>query len=304
MHIKQKFTLGIYTRSPMHIGAGSSVDLVDLPIIRERITNYPVIPSTSLKGVLRQHARDVFGFADKNDDAKVRLLYGESLDKEYKDENDKAQSYAGAVYVGEGRLLAFPVRSVKGCFAWVTCPLALQRYQRDTGAKFALPEKNIAPDHCIAGEAVEENNVVVLEEYPYDCDEVGGAVFDGIADELAKLSSDPVWKSSLMDRLVITSDENFQHIVTSTTEIVARIKMDIKTRTNENLFNQENLPSEAMFYAVCSCVPARRDGLDLQPDALFAELFDQNPQYLQIGGDETSGHGLCEVLLRKIGGEA
>ena len=31
----------------------------------------------------------------------------------------------------DARLLAFPVRSLKGVFAWVTCPAVLERFHRD-----------------------------------------------------------------------------------------------------------------------------------------------------------------------------
>ena len=44
--------LTIFTRTPLHVGAGASVGAVDLPIVRERHTRFPVIPGTSLKGVL------------------------------------------------------------------------------------------------------------------------------------------------------------------------------------------------------------------------------------------------------------
>ena len=44
--------LTLFTRTPLHIGAGSSVGAIDQPIVRERHTRFPVIPGTSLKGVL------------------------------------------------------------------------------------------------------------------------------------------------------------------------------------------------------------------------------------------------------------
>jgi len=36
--------------SPLHVGAGSSVGLVDLPVQRESQTNFPKIDASSLKG--------------------------------------------------------------------------------------------------------------------------------------------------------------------------------------------------------------------------------------------------------------
>ena len=47
--------MSIFTRTPMHVGAGSSVGAVDQPIIRERHTGFPVIPGSAVKGVLRDY---------------------------------------------------------------------------------------------------------------------------------------------------------------------------------------------------------------------------------------------------------
>ena len=40
-------------------------------------------------------------------------------------------SWNGALQFSEAKLLAFPIRSAKGSFAWITCPLMLQRAARD-----------------------------------------------------------------------------------------------------------------------------------------------------------------------------
>jgi len=280
----EKFLLTFYTRSPLHVGCGTSVDIVDLPVMRERITNFPVIPASSLKGVLRQQARDVF---NGENPAAVQMLFGE-------ESNDKdVERHAGAVITGEGKLLAFPVRSLKGCFAWITCPTVLRRFQRDWDVDFTIP--TVEPDRCIAGEEVSSNGAVVLEEYPLEAAQNG--TIAEIAAALAAVCDDPVWRTELVKRLVLVSDENFQHFVTAATEIVARIQMDPKTRTNKQLFNQENVPCEALFYSVCTILSNRRPGDAADPDEEFKKLFPGQKALLQIGGDETVGLGLCEVKL-------
>ena len=289
----QKFLLTIYTRSPLHVGCGTSVDIVDMPVMRERITNFPVIPSSSLKGVLRQQARDVLGAETSTP---VQVLFGE-------ESNDKdVERHAGAVVTGEGKLLAFPVRSLKGCFAWLTCPTALRRFQRDWGVKIVAPE--VETDECVAGPGVNSNGTVVLEEYPLAAKD--GNV-ENIAANLCALCDDPVWQTELAKRLVIVSDENFQHFVTATTEIVARIQMDPKKRINKQLFNQENIPCETLFYSVCTILDNRRPDDALDPGKEFQKLFPGDKALLQIGGDETIGLGLCEVKLlgheQKQGGD-
>ena len=44
--------LYLFTRTPLHVGAGSSVGAIDQPVVRERHTGFPIIPGSSIKGVL------------------------------------------------------------------------------------------------------------------------------------------------------------------------------------------------------------------------------------------------------------
>jgi CRISPR-associated protein Cmr4 len=269
------------------------VDVVDLPIMRERITGFPVIPSTSLKGVLREEARQKLG------EETTRLLFGEDRQP---NEKEGIASHAGCVQIMEAKLLAFPVRSLAGCFAWLTCPAALRRFQRDTGLSLTIP--TLQPEHVIAGSdlLVAGRNEVVLEEYALSIQP--GAALNAAA-ETAKglhgLTADLLWQEELGKRLAIVHDENFQHFVTSCTEVVARIAIDPGTRTNAGgaLFNQENIPCEALFYSVLHVLPARKPGAngDLRQHLinLLAEA-----KVIQIGGDETTGHGLCETKLQPL----
>ena len=48
----EKQIFAIFTRTPLHVGAGNSVGAIDSPVMRERHTRIPIIPGSSLKGVL------------------------------------------------------------------------------------------------------------------------------------------------------------------------------------------------------------------------------------------------------------
>lgn len=109
----QQKTLYIFTRTPLHVGAGSSVGAVDQPIQRERHTGFPTIPRSSIKGVLRDAVR-----RDEELKAKEDVIFGKP------DE-------AGRLAVGEAKVLVFPVRSARGSFAFATCQLALERFRRE-----------------------------------------------------------------------------------------------------------------------------------------------------------------------------
>ncbi|MCX6865140.1 MAG: RAMP superfamily CRISPR-associated protein [Verrucomicrobia bacterium] len=52
----QSKILYIFTRTPLHVGAGASVGAIDQPVQRERHTGFPIIPGSSIKGVLRDAA--------------------------------------------------------------------------------------------------------------------------------------------------------------------------------------------------------------------------------------------------------
>ncbi len=306
----KRHLLTLYTRTPLHVGSGTSVDVVDLPIMRERITGFPVIPSTSLKGVLLQRGREVWNVphATGNDlPEQAKILFG-GIDETKNANGEKEQkSNAGCVQIMEAKILAFPVRSLAGCFAWLTCPAVLERYQRDTGKKFDVPQPGkdqaVVTGDCaltIPGQAQ-----VILEEYALATLPSEAIKAKGVADALKTACADPLWIESLGKRLAVLNDENFQHFVTTCTEVVARIAINPATRTNTGgaLFNQENVPCEAVFYSVLSVFPPRRNGVaaDFNANTKLAELLPaQNPPILQIGGDETTGHGLCETKREEL----
>jgi CRISPR-associated protein Cmr4 len=270
--------------------------------MRERITGFAVIPSTSLKGVLLQAAREKWGDAHgKNlpDDAKI--LFG-SVEEEEKDGERTQRSNAGCVQIMEGKLLAFPVRSLAGCFAWLTCPTVLERFARDTGKQFDIPRPE--KDKIYAGRDlhVRNQNRAVFEEFALPLMDNAQAKAESVAEAIKATCRDPLWTETVTTRLAVVNDENFQHFVTTCTEVVTRIKVSPVTRTVEGtaLFNQENVPCETLFYSVLTVLAPRRNGVPdgFDPDAKLAELLPNNNEVesmLQIGGDETTGHGICKV---------
>ncbi len=285
----KRHLLTLYTRTPLHVGSGTSVDVVDLPIMRERITGFPVIPSTSLKGVLREASRQKLG------EDKTRLLFGEDRRP---NEKESVASHAGCVQIIEAKLLAFPVRSLAGCFAWLTCPVVLRRFQRDTEIPVNIPA-TLEAEHVIAGSdlLVPGRNEVVIEEYALTLQP--GVALTAAAETargMQNLTMDSLWQDSITKRLAIIHDENFQHFVTTCTEVVARIAINPGTRTNTGgaLFNQENVPCEALFYSVLHVLPSRKPGSNGDPNQYLADLL-SGAHVIQIGGDETTGHGLCET---------
>lgn len=304
----------LFTRTPVHVGAGNSVGAIDSPVMRERHTSIPIVPGSSLKGVLAD-----FWTEDLENGGSKKLFRGEETDAAWlfgqqSDDNPGA----GALLIGEARVLAFPVRSAKGSFAWITCPLALSRFARDAGVDLQIPAE-IGEDECLASETLTLEGKVILEEY---CFKNKGQ--SEVWQNLANLTEDAVWKN-LKERFAVVNDEIFSYFVEHACEVVTRIRIDDETGVVAAgaLFNQEQVPSETMFYA---CIGAQRQkkktengerkteegevGEENSPEprdagaalAALKEKLDDSGNVIQVGGDETTGLGYCTVSLLK-GGE-
>ena len=293
--------LTIFTRTPLHVGAGASVGAVDQPIIRERHTRFPVIPGSSLKGVLADL------WLEKGEDGKPRrskegkALFG--YDEKQTKENP---GFAGSLLVGESKLLAFPVRSARGCFAWITCPTALRRFARDTGRNLPVPAFSVGQENRVypAKGLLLGGNSVVLEEYPLS---LLGPLDQGIVKAFSDLAAEnEVW-AELASKLAVVSDELFQYFVENDCEIAQHNCIDDETGVVKGgaLFSQENVPSEAMFYCVLNTKDyiakdsknnlSAEEAMKLLGEKLKAEKF-----LLQIGADITTGLGWCSVNLQDL----
>jgi CRISPR-associated protein Cmr4 len=290
--------LTLFTRTPLHIGAGSSVGAVDLPVVRERHTRFPVIPGTSLKGVLADlweplQEQNGTGLKLKRDDQAVWLFGAE----------DAKAASAGALLIGDARLLAFPVRSARNAFAWITSPLAVARFARDVGQPGLLPP-TVADGECIAvGDVVVEGTgKVVLEEYAYSAKADGGLLSQLATSFAALLPGDAVW-AEVSKHLVIVSDGVLSFFAENACEIATHVRIDDATGTAAPgaLFNQENVPSECLFYSVLSAQAGKgaargrtaKEALDTLAGRLQAGL-------IQLGADETTGLGWCNLSLKEV----
>jgi CRISPR-associated protein Cmr4 len=312
--MKQKL-LYLFTRTPLHVGAGSSVGAIDQPIIRERHTGFPVIPASSLKGTFADAWNECLldEQNDKGETKKVRVkkdgaasdaawLFGSDSDK---------HAAAGALQFSEAKLLAFPIRSAKGSFAWITCPLMLARAVRDGALDNGLvpsfqkpangqPDKSDELAFFATTGPLAFGDKVVLEEYTFSRTGNDEAATVGVA--LAKfLPDDPVWKE-VVSRLVILSDGMMSYFAQNSCEVAQHVRISDETGTAEGgaLFNQENVPSESLFYSVIHGFKERtlKDKRRPAEDALkaFADKLMKQPTF-QFGGDASTGLGYCTVKL-------
>jgi CRISPR-associated protein Cmr4 len=298
--------LYLFTRTPLHVGAGSSVGAIDQPIIRERHTGFPIIPASSLKGTFADAWNDgLFEETNtKGETKRVRVkqdgtageaawLFGSDSDK---------HAAAGALQFSEAKLLAFPVRSAKGSFAWITCPLVLARAARDgVLAESLLPAAKPADEQAIftAQGPLDLGDKIVLEEYTFT--RIGNNEASAVGDALKNLfTADPVLKE-VASRLVIVSDGMMSFFAQNACEVAQHVRIDDETGTAAGgaLFNQENVPSETMFYSILHATGGYTDKSKKPEDALkvFGDKLNANGNTFQFGGDASTGLGWCSLRL-------
>lgn len=285
--------LFIHAQTPLHPGSGTALGTVDLPVQRERHTQWPLIPGSTLKGILRDACRRAGG---NNSD----------LFAAFGPETVEADKHAGALSMTDARILAFPVRSLRGVFGWVTCPAVLERLVRDVnlvgvdGAALQLPNAP-AKDKALCkaqSPLLTDGNKLVLEEFEFERSDDTAALAQWIAGH-GFCEDDEFTPERLKSHLVVLRDDDFTHFVRHATEIIARVGLDYERKTVRSgaLFYEEFLPTESLFYSVVLAAPSRREGHGKSARDILAYLHGKLPRVLQIGGDETIGKGLCAVRL-------
>lgn len=275
----QSLALFIYTESSWYAGTGSTVSVVDLPIQRERTTNYPIVQGSGIKGALRSQATV--------DDKVKNTVFGPDSEAL---KSDKNGAHAGAISVGDARIVLFPVCSLMGVFAYVTCPHVLARLGRDVQGLPAL-SVSLSDDQALVPTAnnVSASGSVVLEEFSFTATPHGDA--SQIAAWLARYALPQgdeyaYWRKKVMQSLVILPDNAFKDFVTTSTEVVTRVRIDStkKTVIDGALWTQESLPPDTLLMSKVF-ISARKDTLSTQD---VVGCFNNR---LQIGGNETTGDG-------------
>lgn len=273
--------VSLFTRTPLHIGSGHSVGIVDLPILRERATDFPIIPGSALKGVL----------------ADLYVSRGDGQAPELSDEGKRLfgeQNRRGAVLIGESRLLAFPVRSAKQAFAWLTSPLTLARHE--------IPfDMTMGENEVLAADALRVKEQAIFEEYclEWKKDSVPekDSVLEKTVEALRGRCEVPLWKDSLASRLAVVSDTLFQYFAKNACEIAQHNQIDDVSGIVKqgHLFAQENVPSETLFvgqWMADSEEPLRQ----------LRDRVEQEDNLLQVGADATTGLGWCAFSFGDIHG--
>lgn len=323
---KEKRVLFLIAETPVHAGSGSGVGIIDLPIQRERCTDFPKIESSGLKGCIREafeslnptiqinnntiRPKDKIKYRVDGKDDYISLVFGP----------EGEEAHAGAMTITDARILLFPVKSLKGVFAWITCPMVLERFKKEiefvgiqgfSFSNFKNLENTLPKQTNIA-----ISSKVVLEEFTFEVreDEITSKIAEWLANAVFPNDNTyDFWRDKLKKDLVILSDDDFKQFVKTSTEVITRTRIDNTTGTvvSGGLWTEEYLPQDTILYSLLMFTSPRVEK-DEQKGIFKAnspeeeakrvsEFFEKGlPPVIQIGGNQTIGKGFMRVNILKF----
>jgi CRISPR-associated protein Cmr4 len=242
---------------------------------RESFTKLPYFPASGIKGAMR----DYFEREAKKHNIgheQIRDVFGPPPGPD-------AAEHAGAMALVDAKVLLFPVRSLYGVFAYLTCPLVLQRLLRDLeianiddgllkDLRSIVPSLKIANNEALViANAEGHSSLIAMQEQ----DGSWAAVFEEYrfvakpeekATRIAQLIRDhcfPIkgvyaeWRKSLPLRFAIVPDDVFVDFTILGADVITRNRIDDNTGTVDpekgNLWTEEHLPSETVLYSLVLC---------------------------------------------------
>lgn len=285
--------LGLSAETSIHAGTGRSTGVVDLPIMRESHTNWPCVYGSAVKGALRGLAQDRVLAQEMSSDDLVDV---------FGPDTQHASEHAGALSVGDARLLLLPVRSLSSHFKWVTCPALLRRAAADARRlglndaveyQGALPKDNEA---IVPPSSQSPQSQLFLEEF---CFEQKPTDLSRLVGWLARFGTED-FAAALQAQLAIVSDDMFAHLATFATPVTPHIAIDNERKAVKAgaLWYEETLPPETVLYLALAAQPSRKPGRGASAVQVLGKalgLFTPERPYLQLGGNETVGMGWCRV---------
>jgi CRISPR-associated protein Cmr4 len=278
---QQQAAVFLYAVSPVHMGAGQAIGVIDNPIQRERHTGHPCFAGAGIKGAIR-HSFTALG----GDKTHIDRLFGP-------DSNNTSNLHAGAVSFGDAQRLLAHVGQARN---WPALPVLEAGYCLVSNPKL------------LAGT---ENDRLHLEAFEYtvlrDVANKTCAPLQTIAKDMAAIAIPKgegyeFFRGKLENDLVVLHDQDFNYFSQHAMLVEAHVRIDPCTGTAKDggLFYTENMPPESLLIAPLLASQSRSGKPDEQLDAVavMAQIKAViHSKLLQMGGDATTGRGLVAATV-------
>jgi CRISPR-associated protein Cmr4 len=264
-------------------------------IAREVHTEFPYLPSSSLRGRIRAAIEQGKPKADEKLEVHEKLIAeaGQLFGQKIKDGNQPTE---GEVWFADATLLAFPIASLTHHLVWITCPLWLTRWNRwlkdspltaeirsiqnQLEAKFAV-STFMTGDFYVQTAFLKSGDVNVLpnsESKP-----------SSILAHFPKIESLP---GEISQKLIIVSNSNCIALVETglQREVRVALKDNSKMVDGGSFRSEEAIPPEAIMFAPWGIKKESNETVSVR-EALQKTMATR----CQFGGLEGLGRGWVEL---------
>jgi CRISPR-associated protein Cmr4 len=295
------FPYFIHAITPLHVGGGEALLGVEQAIARNPVTGLPLIPGSGVKGVLRARSEALRSNADPPQPS-TEAVFGKAP--------GVGSGHAGSITFHDATLLALPIRSAAGTFAWATSPHLLRLHARDislfcssaseTSRTPKIPE--LDADQMLLGSPGDHPLVAAWGDTP------PRAVLEDLVLRAEPSSLVDEWWTYLSRAGAITGTTDvglarrFCIVHDDVMFFLARfaIKVDARNRlggrkTVEDFWHEEALPGESLLAGIATIERTPRSGLtsDGEVHKAISGLVDRP---VQLGGNATVGRGVCRMV--------
>jgi CRISPR-associated protein Cmr4 len=266
--------VNLYLLAPLHTG-GTSQEGNLVGIARESHTNFPYIPSSSIRGKLR---------SSQSDKVKQTQLFGNLL--EDKKDADFVAEYKtktgieldgleqGQIWIGNASILWLPVPSMSHGVVWITCPMLLRRWGRLHGITEIPPEysTSLGKDSPIY-----LKDAIIDKKHLHEWSDWGQFVTQ---------------PHSQIERVLVLPDRHCGTVIQMSLWRQVKIRLDKDKHVDGGFRSEEAIPPDTMMYFPWGTT-AQTNGKSVQAQTDFQELLTSQP-ILQFGGQESLGRGFVE----------
>jgi len=256
----------IENKTSLHVGSGdSNFGIIDKEIQRDKITGYPTIHSSSLKGALREYCTYKHNEADG--ERFISYIFG--------DENS-----AGKVRFIQAHLLSIPMKSdtepYYNCFSPTTIAELI-----DLTDTFSIKLKN--RDTLLRLADYRGTDILVGEGTPIIEDETAKSDHNFDLSPLEEFVDNPI---------ALVPNKLYEEFLKNL-PVIARNQLE--NGESKNLFYEEVLPRKSKLFTIIS----EPTYLDKSDKTRLENAFDRFCNYLtdkdtiHIGANATIGYGVC-----------
>jgi len=270
----------------MHVGSGDiNFNVTDNEVERDPVTDYPTINSSGVKGSLREFCEISVKDKVKDEDKKelqelIQVAFGSEREKSGKDQKT---STPGNIKFLSANMLAIPMRSSDNSnpYYMVTTKIALESYKdllESLNIKVDFDLSNVEDEKSYKSLALEKQNI-----------EIEGIKVNANIKKEDKLHK--FLEEHLKEKYCILSNKDFKKL---SLPVMSRNRLDEEGKS-ENLWYEEIVPHESLFYFVSLCY---NNEFDIYLEMLNDEI---NDKVIQFGGNASIGYGFSKVTC--IGGD-